>query len=160
MSLVSRFIVISFLFGFTAYMLYPSINYYLLTDANVRTAFEQDNLGQEESVSISEEEKETLQNNFSRIVKPGLDLKGGLFMVLLIDFEKLREIRGQEEEISDELKQESIEQVMNRIQNRIDVAGVSEITMRKEGVDRILVQIPGETSSSRVEKHHCYNRSA
>ena len=151
MSLVSRFIVISFLFGFTAYMLYPSINYYLLTDANVRTAFEQDNLGQEESVSISEEEKETLQNNFSRIVKPGLDLKGGLFMVLLIDFEKLREIRGQEEEISDELKQESIEQVMNRIQNRIDVAGVSEITMRKEGVDRILVQIPGETSSSRVE---------
>ena len=63
----------------------------------------------------------------------GLDLKGGMHLVLQVDTSGLEKRHADEAtEIAKEI-----------IRNRIDEFGVTEPTIQKEGKDRILVQLPG-----------------
>ncbi|MBN1527025.1 MAG: protein translocase subunit SecD [Candidatus Omnitrophica bacterium] len=70
----------------------------------------------------------------------GLDLQGGMHVVLRVDTEKL----------SPEAKKDALERAVEIIRNRIDQFGVSEMAIQKQGKDRIIVQLPGVTERERA----------
>jgi len=92
------------------YTLYPSVKLY--------TAKE-----------LSKEEENSL---LKRAIHLGLDLKGGMHLVLEIDTTGLKEKPA-------DLRDRALEIV----KNRIDEFGVYEPTIEKQGSSRILVQLPG-----------------
>jgi len=70
----------------------------------------------------------------------GLDLKGGMHIVLKIDTSKL----------SAEAKEDATERALEVIRNRIDEFGVREPSIQKQGEDEIVVQLPGVTDRERA----------
>jgi len=70
----------------------------------------------------------------------GLDLKGGVHVVLKVDME------GR----SENDKYYLLEQVIESLRNRIDNLGVKEPLIQRQGTDRILVQIPAITDPADV----------
>jgi len=72
----------------------------------------------------------------------GLDLKGGMHLVLEVDKSKL----------SDEEKKGATNRALEIIRNRIDQFGVSEPTIEKQGSDRLLIQLPGVTNRKRAKE--------
>jgi SecD/SecF fusion protein len=69
----------------------------------------------------------------SRALHLGLDLQGGMHLVMEIDKTKLKE-----EEV-----QGAINRALEIIRNRVDQLGVTEPEILKQGNDRIMVQLPG-----------------
>ncbi len=70
----------------------------------------------------------------------GLDLKGGMHLVLRVDTSKL----------SDEAKKDATDRALEVIRNRIDEFGVREPVIQKQGDDVIVVQLPGVTDRQRA----------
>jgi SecD/SecF fusion protein len=70
----------------------------------------------------------------------GLDLKGGMHLVLQVDTS----------ELPDEAKKDAHERVLEIIRNRIDEFGVKEPTIQLQGEDQIVVQLPGLTDRNRA----------
>ena len=66
-------------------------------------------------------------------IKLGLDLQGGMHLVLRVDTAKLPE----------KAREDATVRAVEIIRNRIDQFGVSEPSIQREGVDRIVVQLPG-----------------
>ncbi|MCM8808593.1 MAG: protein translocase subunit SecD [Candidatus Omnitrophica bacterium] len=66
-------------------------------------------------------------------VKKGLDLQGGIHVVLEVEKENL-----EEKSLSD-----LTERALEIIRNRVDALGVTEPVIQKEGTDRIIVDLPG-----------------
>lgn len=99
------------------YFLFPSIQWYLLTPAEVR------------------KQKEISKDPIlKKILKLGLDLKGGVFLILEIDKEKI----PQGVDLSD-----ALDRAIEVIRNRIDQYGVTEAIITKQGEKWISVQLPG-----------------
>ncbi|MFC1632287.1 protein translocase subunit SecD [Candidatus Omnitrophota bacterium] len=73
-------------------------------------------------------------------VKLGLDLKGGMHLILRVDIEKVPE----------ETRADATERAIEIIRNRIDQFGVSEPLIQKQGKDHIVVQLPGVTDRERA----------
>ncbi len=70
----------------------------------------------------------------------GLDLKGGMHLVLRIDTSKL----------SGEAKVDAADRALEIIRNRIDEFGVREPSIQRQGEDEIVVQLPGITDRERA----------
>ena len=70
----------------------------------------------------------------------GLDLKGGMYLILRVDTTSL----------SPESKTDAVERALEVIRNRIDEFGVGEPVIQIQGVDQILVQLPGMTDRKRA----------
>lgn len=68
-----------------------------------------------------------------RVLKLGLDLQGGMHVVLQVEMDKL----------SDDAKKDAVPLVVEKIRNRVDRDGISEPVIFPEGRDRIVVQLPG-----------------
>ncbi|MCX6356624.1 MAG: protein translocase subunit SecD [Candidatus Aureabacteria bacterium] len=68
-----------------------------------------------------------------RVLNLGLDLKGGMHVVLRVETETM----------SDEAKKDAVQRAVEIIRNRVDEFGVSEPSIFPEGRDRIVVQLPG-----------------
>jgi preprotein translocase subunit SecD len=83
-----------------------------------------------------------------RIINLGLDLQGGIYMVLEPDYEELQRRAGREL-TSDEIR-DAIRQVMEILRNRIDKFGVSEPSITTQGEDRIVVELPGSKDPDRA----------
>jgi SecD/SecF fusion protein len=96
-------------------------------------------LSSEEKAAMSEGELNDLQEN---AVKLGLDLQGGMHLVLEVD--------------KDEIGDTDIRDVMSRaetiIRNRVDQFGVAEPIIQVEGDDRIVVQLAGLTDETRAKR--------
>ena len=73
-------------------------------------------------------------------VKLGLDLKGGMHLILKVDIDKVPE----------ELRADATDRAIEIIRNRIDQFGVSEPLIQKQGKDHIVVQLPGVTDRERA----------
>lgn len=84
----------------------------------------------EEFSELSQVEQKAIK---SRALHLGLDLQGGMHLVMEIDKSKLKE---------EELKG-AINRALEIIRNRVDELGVSEPEILKQGTDRIMVQLPG-----------------
>lgn len=70
----------------------------------------------------------------------GLDLQGGMHVVLKVDLSKLT---------VDERK-DAVERAMETIRKRIDQFGVGEMTIQRQGKDNIIIQLPGITDRERA----------
>jgi len=90
-----------------------------------------------------------LKDQKGRIIQLGLDLSGGIRVLLEADVESLAARIGStptEAELS-----EAIDLALEILNNRIDQFGVTEPSIRKEeGTNRILVEIPGDADPERV----------
>jgi len=73
-------------------------------------------------------------------IKLGLDLQGGMHLVLRVDTSKL----------SDKAKEDAATRAMEIIRNRIDQFGVAEPSIQMQGGERIVVQLPGVTDRERA----------
>ena len=73
-------------------------------------------------------------------IKLGLDLQGGIHLTLRVDTSKLPE----------NAKFDAVSRAIEIIRNRIDQFGVAEPSIQAEGLDRIVVQLPGLTDRQRA----------
>jgi SecD/SecF fusion protein len=97
------------------------------------------NMSNEELNQLKPEDRKTLEE---RTIHLGLDLKGGMHLVLEVDKSKL----------SDEEKKGATERALEIIRNRVDQFGVTEPVIEKQGMDRILIQLPGVAERKRAKE--------
>jgi protein-export membrane protein SecD len=74
--------------------------------------------------------------------KLGLDLKGGMHVVLEVDKSKL----------NPEERKDAVDRALEIIRSRIDQFGVNEPIIQKEGQDRIVVELPGLQDVKRAQE--------
>ena len=107
------------LFAAAAFYLYPSFDFY--------------------SMSNDDRMKMKLNNPTQyfdlhrRAITLGLDLQGGIHLVMEVD------IAG----LSDEESQDAVARAQEVIRNRVDQFGVAEPTIQRSGINRIIVELPG-----------------
>ena len=70
----------------------------------------------------------------------GLDLQGGMYLVLEVDTSELGE----------DAKKDARARAIEILRNRLDPQGVKEYPIYPQGRDRIIIQLPGETDRERV----------
>ena len=70
----------------------------------------------------------------------GLDLKGGMHIILKVETEKL----------SENARQDAVPRAIEILRNRIDPKGVGETLIQQQGETEILVQLPGITNRADV----------
>jgi len=116
-------LVVAALLG-SLYALWPSYQFYQLPQAT-RVAAAKDT---------------PAANLREKSIPLGLDLQGGMHLVLEVDASKLppEEAKG------------APDRAIEVIRNRVDQFGVAEPIIQKEGVDRIVVQLPGLTDRERA----------
>lgn len=186
-TLRTRLLSILFIFGLGIYALFPSIRYLLLSD--------------EAKSDLSKDEIAYFE---SKTIKQGLDLKGGIYIVLEVDLPQLvsslaknkdknfdrfleelsKEYRNNstdfftvfeekaeqqnlklpryfisygktKEQIIEQLSlqsTDSINRIIEIIQNRVDQFGVSEPTIQKQGNNRVVVELAGIQDSERARE--------
>ena len=80
-----------------------------------------------------------------RSIRRGLDLAGGMYLILEVDKQQLAD---SEMDLSES---EALDRVITVMRNRIDEFGVSEPDIRKEGNSRVVVQLPGLQDPERAK---------
>ncbi len=80
----------------------------------------------------------------------GLDLQGGMNLVMRADFESIE--RKQEKKLTDSEKMDITQQALELLRNRIDKFGVSEPSIRPRGTEAIEIQLPGVKDPMSVKK--------
>jgi protein-export membrane protein SecD len=118
-----KIILVVIVIGYSLFALYPSSTFYSMTE-------------EEEARLTSEERDDYLQS----VIKLGLDLQGGMHVVLEID----------DTGLSDNAKQDATDRVMEIMRNRVDQFGVAEPVIQKQGDKRIIIQLPGLTDRERA----------
>lgn len=73
-------------------------------------------------------------------VNLGLDLQGGMHLVLRVDLSK----------VPKKAREDAADRALEIIRNRVDEFGVREPSIHKQGIDRIIVQLPGVTDRERA----------
>ena len=95
-------------------------------------------LADEDKAQMPQEELDALEGQSLRL---GLDLQGGMHLVLEVDKEGMSA-----DEASD-----AMERALEVIGNRINQFGVAEPSIQREGEDRIIVQLPGLQDEQRAK---------
>lgn len=111
------------------------------------------NLTSDELVDYPEEKRlqiKEMKKLRSRIINLGLDLQGGIYMVLEPDYEELKK-RSEGEELTQAEIRDAIRRVIEILRNRIDKFGVSEPSITTQGDDRIVVELPGSKDPDRAK---------
>ncbi len=103
--------------------LYPSVRYYSLTPA------------QRQALPATE-----LAKLRKQAIHLGLDLQGGMHLVLEVDKSRLN---------AEEAK-DAVDRAMEVLRRRIDEFGVAEPLVQREGEERIAIQLPGLTDRQRA----------
>ncbi len=116
------FIVAVIIFSF--YSLYPSVRFYAMAP--------------EERARLTKDQRDKY---IQSIVKLGLDLQGGMHLVLEVD----------DSELDGDAKKDALDRAMKIIRNRIDQFGVAEPVIQKQGSKRIIVQLPGLQEAERAK---------
>ncbi len=120
-------LLISFLILASLYALYPSIKLLSMSDAN-----------KEELRSTEPQDLISLEG---KAIKLGLDLKGGMHVVLQVDKSKLKENE----------KRDAVDRALEIIRNRVDQFGITEPLIHKQGGDRVVVELPGLQDVERAQ---------
>jgi len=88
---------------------------------------------------------------YNNSVKLGLDLSGGMSVIVKADLDAAA--AGQEGLTADEaalFKEDAMSQAVETLQSRIDKFGLTEPVIRKQGVDRIYIEIPGAAEADSI----------
>jgi preprotein translocase subunit SecD len=92
-----------------------------------------------------------IKSQKSRIIQLGLDLSGGMSVVIQADKASMEKRLGKA--VSDTEYSEALDQTIEQLKGRIDQFGVSEPSVRKDiGANRILIEIPGDNDPERVNQ--------
>lgn len=90
-----------------------------------------------------------LKNSRNDIVQLGLDLSGGMSILLRADMASLAKRIGHTPNQIEE--QQAMQQAMTILSNRVDKFGVTEPVIRQQGTDEISIEIPGPADPARVQ---------
>ncbi len=93
-------------------------------------------------------EIQQLKERKINIMQLGLDLSGGMSVVLEADMESLA--KRLDKEPSSEEREDAIQRALTVLTNRIDRFGVTEPEIRRQGEEQIYIEIPGDTDPERV----------
>jgi protein-export membrane protein SecD len=104
------------LLGLSVYALLPSVRYYLMSE--------------EDRQALPEEQLAALRDDALNL---GLDLQGGMHLVMELDRSNLRA-----SEVPD-----AMARAIEILRNRVDRFGVAEPTIQRQGDDRIVIELPG-----------------
>jgi preprotein translocase subunit SecD len=85
-------------------------------------------------------------------VNLGLDLQGGMHLVLQADFAKIESKSVDKKKLTEKEKTEMTQQALELIRNRIDKFGVAEPSIRPRGNESIEIQLPGVKDPRAVKK--------
>jgi len=85
-------------------------------------------------------------------VNLGLDLQGGMHLVLQADFAKIESKSIDKKKLTEKEKSELTQQALELIRNRIDKFGVAEPSIRPRGNEAIEIQLPGVKDPRAVKK--------
>ena len=94
-----------------------------------------------ERIKLQEDDPGALLKMQQEAIRLGLDLQGGIHVVLRVKLE----------EIDEAARGDAVDRAMQIIRNRVDGLGVAEPTIVKQGNDRIIVDMPGYTDAERAE---------
>ncbi len=83
-------------------------------------------------------------------VKLGLDLSGGMSIIIKADLAAAAESQKATITNLTTFKTEAMAQAMDTLKSRIDKFGLSEPVIRQQGDDRIYIEIPGAADSERI----------
>ena len=89
-----------------------------------------------------------LRNIQRRAVQLGLDLSGGLSIVLQADMDALRNRLGRE--LTEADREDAVNRALEVLNSRIDRFGLTEPVIRRQGTDQIYVEIPGTADPERI----------
>ena len=89
-----------------------------------------------------------LKDESGKILQLGLDLSGGMSILLEADMNSLEKRLGHPPTVEDQTQ--AVNRAMEILNNRIDKFGVSEPQIRKQGTNGILIEIPGAADPDRV----------
>jgi protein-export membrane protein SecD len=121
------------------YTLWPTFRFYSLSPAE-----RQEVLQARPALATSEAERERLEELAElreKAIKLGLDLQGGMYLLLEVDTSKL----GRAE------SRNAVDQAIQIISNRVDQFGVAEPSIQRQGENRIMVQLPGLLDQERAK---------
>ena len=104
--------------------------------------FELWTMSDEDQAVMKQEKPGELLELQQKAIRLGLDLQGGIHVVLRVKTEELD--RGAAEG--------AVERAMQVIRTRIDGLGVAEPNIQKQGNDRIIIDLPGYTDADRAEE--------
>ena len=89
-----------------------------------------------------------LKSVHSRALQLGLDLAGGMSVVIQADFQDTAKRVGHE--LSAAEREDAMNRALETLNNRIDQFGLSEPVIRRQGADQIYVEIPGTADPDRI----------
>lgn len=101
--------------GLAVWYLYPSITFHMKSPEEKKTAIEKN------------------PDILKKVINLGLDLQGGMRLVLEVDRSKL----------TDEEDEDVLDRAYTVIENRINGLGVAEPSIQKQGSDRLIIELPG-----------------
>ncbi|MDM7916989.1 MAG: protein translocase subunit SecD [Candidatus Eisenbacteria bacterium] len=119
-----KLVLLAVLLGLAIYSLLPSFQLYSMPASERYTSRDPE-----------------AKNLRSKALKLGLDLVGGMHLLLEVDRTNL----PSQAQVS-----EAVDRAMEVLRNRIDQFGVAEPIIQKQGEDRILVQLPGLLDKDRA----------
>lgn len=90
--------------------------------------------------TMQEQDPDKLLGLQQSAIRLGLDLQGGIHVVL----------RVKSEEVDEAARDGAVDRAIQVIRNRIDGLGVAEPVIQKQGDDRIIVDLPGYTDPERA----------
>ncbi len=90
------------------------------------------------------------KDRYNNSVKLGLDLSGGMSVIVKADLDAALEQAG--DVITDPaiFRQEAMAQAIETLTSRIDRFGLTEPVIRQQGEDRIYIEIPGAAETDRI----------
>jgi preprotein translocase subunit SecD len=83
-----------------------------------------------------------------RAVQLGLDLSGGLSIVLQADMDALQ--KKLDRSLNDADRADAVDRALEVLNSRIDRFGLTEPVIRRQGTDQIYVEIPGSADPERI----------
>lgn len=132
----------------------PTVRWYFFTSEEKK---EESNLSLDEMISrgYTKEQIDEVQS-YKRLrsesVNLGLDLQGGIRIVLQANFDDYAGRIGRNtSSLTADERNEAMDRLISRLRGRIDQFGVSEVGIRKQGEDKVVIELPGARDPDRIK---------
>jgi len=119
-----KIVLVVVVLALAGWSLYPSVRLLMMSD--------------EQRAAMDPEKLMKLED---QAIQLGLDLKGGMHLVLEVD----------KSELGEDEARDAVDRAMEIITNRIDQFGVREPTIQRAGGDRIIIELPGLMDEQRAK---------
>ena len=90
------------------------------------------------------------KNNYKNSVKLGLDLSGGMNVIVKADLDAVVANLTAESDDAETVKKEAMAQAVETLSSRIDRFGLSSPTIRQQGEDKIYIELPGSAETDQI----------